>query len=208
VPRFIGTPCKGQHVSDPHVGVAASTRHMSGVSARDAPTVPLIPRYAPSRRPCERFGSSAEHPSALGLRPDVPTGVATQVKVVDMDDAEPRQPGGTAGALEAAHRGARLGNLFSSVANGRIGTGFGGCCWPRHVRRQEQRLRRVCWYVFSGCDAQMCVDGLGAYRRSLAQEEQAGQPFPDQPGEPHCVTPKRTAHLTSDLQCVCKGRAQ
>ena len=117
-------PCKGQHVSDPHVGVAASTGHTSEVSARDAPTVPLITRCARSRRPCERIGSSADHPSALGLRPDVPTGAATQVEVVDQDDPEPRQLGCAARALEAAHRGARLGNLFSSVANGRTGAGF------------------------------------------------------------------------------------
>jgi hypothetical protein len=112
----------------PHIGVAASTgRRPEAAHATRRPST-LIPRCGPSRRPCGRIESSAEHPSALGLRPDVTTGVATQVEVVEMDDAEPRQLGGTARALEAAHRRAGLGNLFSSVAKGRFEARLGRCC--------------------------------------------------------------------------------
>jgi hypothetical protein len=119
--------CASFHRDRVGVRTSPTTRRCSsehgqtpGVSARNTPTVPLIPRCAPSRRACGRIGASAEHPSALGLRPDVTTGVATQIEVVEMDDAEPRQLGGTVGALEAAHRRARLGNLFSSVVDGRF----------------------------------------------------------------------------------------
>ena len=61
-----------------------------------------------------------------------------------MDDAEPRQLGCAAGALEAAHSGARLGNLFSSVAIGRIRCAYRVMLLAAPCQRERSNGRAEC----------------------------------------------------------------